>query len=250
MDDPELKAKCWIKRGIVAQRRGEPKAALAAQRCAESLLAPERSPRLYFCAQNNLVLCEISLGRFAEAERRLEVSRRFFLQVDDPLSAPILSWLEARIARGLGRTAEAIDRLAATRDTYLNYGLGYDAALVSSELAQVCSQAGRRDDAERHLHFSFETCLEFRVGMDAALVSLDLADLYRETGRTADVKQLARAVEPIFRCQDVGREATAALILFQRAARAERLTAAFVTRLRGLLDRSRRNGNTAAAGAG
>jgi hypothetical protein len=111
------------------------------------------------------------------------------------------AWLEGRIARGLGEPAEAARCFERVRDAYLDSGLG----------------------------------------LDAALVSLDLADLYLETGRTAEVKQLARAVEPVFRCQDVNREATAALLLFQRAARAERLTAAFVTRLRGFLDRTRRS---------
>jgi tetratricopeptide (TPR) repeat protein len=185
-------------------------AALALHRRAELALDPETSPRLYLDVQQNLVLVETELGRYREASRRLAEKAALDPRFADPATLTLRAWLEGRIARGLGQPAEAARHLTRARDAYLDQGLG----------------------------------------LDAGLVSLDLADLYRETGRTADVKQLARAVEPIFRCQDVGREATAALILFQRAARAERLTAAFVTRLRGLLDRSRRNGNTAAAGAG
>jgi hypothetical protein len=43
-------------------------------------------------------------------------------------------------------------------------------------------------------------------------------------GRTADVKRLAEEIVPIFEAQDVHREAVAALMLFQEAARQDQLT--------------------------
>jgi hypothetical protein len=66
---------------------------------------------------------------------------------------------------------------------------------------------------------------------DAAMVSLDLALLYLREGRSEDVKALAEEMLPIFQAQDVHREALAALLLFQDAARRDELTVAAVTDL-------------------
>jgi tetratricopeptide (TPR) repeat protein len=199
-------AKALVKWGLVRLHRGEPEGAIPVHERAATLLDPERSPRLHLAVQHNLALCEADLGRFQAAAERLAAARDLYERLADPWSAPLVAWLEARIARGLGEHSEAARHFTRARDAYIAYGLG----------------------------------------LDAGLVSLDLADLYLETGRIAEVKQLARAIEPVFRFQDVGREATAALVLFQRAAGAERLTAAFVARLRGFLDRTRRAYSSAA----
>ena len=69
--------------------------------------------------------------------------------------------------------------------------------------------------------------LQEGLGYDAVIVSMDLALLYLRQGRTAELKTLAREMLPIFRSQDVHREAVAALVLFQEAIREEQITAAF-----------------------
>ena len=96
-----------------------------------------------------------------------------------------LSWLQGKIAAGLGRSEEAERIFLEVRDGFLAQGIGYDAAMVSIE---------------------------------------DLALLYVREGRVADVKRLAEEIFPIFQAQDVHREAVAALMLFQEAARQEQLT--------------------------
>ena len=62
------------------------------------------------------------------------------------------------------------------------------------------------------------------IGYDAAMVSLDLAVLYLRQGRTDEVRRLAEEMLPIFQAQDVHREAFAALVLFQEAARHDQMT--------------------------
>lgn len=57
-----------------------------------------------------------------------------------------------------------------------------------------------------------------------AMVSLDLALVYAKQGRTAELQQLAEEMHAIFESQEIHREAFAALLLFQEAAREERLT--------------------------
>ena len=77
-------------------------------------------------------------------------------------------------------------------------------------------------------------------GYDAAMVSIeDLALLYVREGRVADVKRLAEEIFPIFQAQDVHREALAALVLFQDAARREELTARKVREIAAYLREAR-----------
>jgi hypothetical protein len=86
---------------------------------------------------------------------------------------------------GQGDTAAAEQAFIAARDGFVVEGNGYDAAMVAVE---------------------------------------DLALLYLREGRTADVKRLAEEIYAILGAQDIHREAAAALMLFQEAARQEQLT--------------------------
>lgn len=61
-------------------------------------------------------------------------------------------------------------------------------------------------------------------GYDTAMVSLDLALVYARQGRAADLKRLAEEMHAVFESQEIHREALAALLLFQQAAREERLS--------------------------
>ena len=73
--------------------------------------------------------------------------------------------------------------------------------------------------------------LEKYMAFDAALVSLDLAVVYLRAGRTEEVRSLAEAMIPIFKSQEIHREALAALVMFQEAARREAVTLSLVERL-------------------
>jgi hypothetical protein len=55
-------------------------------------------------------------------------------------------------------------------------------------------------------------------------VSIDLALLFVREGRTGELKELAEQMQLIFAAEDIHREAAAALVLFQEAARREALS--------------------------
>ena len=76
---------------------------------------------------------------------------------------------------------------------------------------------------------------------NAALVALDLALLLSRQGRTEELKRLAAELVAAFESRAIHREATAALILFQRACEEERATAEMISRIASLL-RKRGNG--------
>jgi len=61
--------------------------------------------------------------------------------------------------------------------------------------------------------------------VDAALVCLDLAAHYLTAGRTAETRQIADEIVPLFRSYRIEREAMAAVLIFQQAARMETATA-------------------------
>jgi len=77
------------------------------------------------------------------------------------------------------------------------------------------------------------------IGYDAAIVPLDLTRMYLKEGRTADVQRIAGEMVAIFEAQDVHREATATLLLFQDAARREEVTAGLIRELTLYLEAAR-----------
>jgi len=56
------------------------------------------------------------------------------------------------------------------------------------------------------------------------MVALDLGLAYVKQGSVRELKTLAEEMYAVFESQDIHREALAALLLFQQAAREERLT--------------------------
>jgi len=108
-------------------------------------------------------------------------------------------WLEGRVAAGLGEDGAAEELFVAVRRGFLERGEGFNAALVS----------------------------------------LDLAALYAATGRAAEVRRLAAEMGTVFASRHVGREAVAALALFQQAVAAETIDREVIQALRRQLQHSR-----------
>jgi hypothetical protein len=79
------------------------------------------------------------------------------------------------------------------------------------------------------------------LDFDAALASLDLAAVYVSQGRTEDVRRLAEETLTVFQAHNTHREAIAALLLFQDAARREQAGIELVHEVSGFLKRARAN---------
>jgi len=140
-----------------------------------------------------------SAGRFREAADLLEVDAELYARFPEPWTQLRRSWLQGKIAAGVGDVPAAERLFTETRDGFVRQGIGYDAAMVS----------------------------------------LDLALLYLREGRTGEVRRVAEEMVPVFSAQDVHREATAALLLFQEAARREEVTAGLVREVAGFLKAAR-----------
>lgn len=197
--DDNALAKNLIKRADVQRMNDRHEASAASLTQALTLLDRETDGFLYLCAVGTLCLHHCDTGRFVEAETLLAESAGLIAVNSDRWLKLRIRHLRARIAQGLGHSAEAESLYLSTREGYIEQNLAYDAATAS----------------------------------------LDLATLYLELGQHAELKHTAREIQTIFVAREVHREAFAALLLFERAAAAERVTAETIQGLRRFLERTR-----------
>jgi len=185
-------ARALLKRGSAAFYAGEPERAVERFEKALELVAPAAEPVLFFMINDNLADALVDLGRPAEATSTLAVHPELFGRVEDLTVRLRRRWIEGRIARAEERFDDAQRLFAEVRNGWLIHQRPYEAALAT----------------------------------------LDAAELHFARGNWREVKRQAALLEPIFAARGVHREARAALILFQQAAKAETLTADLLARLR------------------
>lgn len=195
-----------IQRAEIARHREDPAVAADCLREALSLVEESGNRHLLVCAVGTLALLECDGGTYAAAGELVRRHRELLAGDGSTWSLVRLFSLEGRIAHGLGRLAEAEERLLAAH----------------------------------------RLCVADELEADAAMMALELAVLYTEQGRFAEVRQLARRIQPALSAREVHREATAALLLFQQAVAAERIT---VEAMRSVRDVLYRRGGAGAAAA-
>jgi len=200
-------AKNLIKRADVQRLNDRHEESATSLSQALTLLDREADPFLYLCAVGTLCLHRCDTGRFAEAEALLAENSGLIAANSDRWLELRIRHLRARIAQGLGDSEEAEQLYLSTREGFLEQDLAYDAATAS----------------------------------------LDLATLYLELSRHGELKRTAREIQTIFVARDVHREAFAALLLFERAAAAERVTVETIQGLRRFLERTRNDKRLLAA---
>lgn len=196
---PTAAAEVLLCLSMALREQGEIGKALGAAEEALQIIHRKRQPRLFLHGQHNRAWLLSDDGRHYEARQIFEASLDLYQGFSDPWTQLRRLWLEGKIARGLGELETAEQAFLAVRDGFLHEG----------------------------------------VGFDAALASLDLALLYLDQGKTVEVKRLAEEMVPVFEAQDVHREAAAALLLFQEAARREEATVAFVREVFTFLEAAR-----------
>jgi hypothetical protein len=182
--DPHRAGRALAHRAWCLHHLGQPGPAVALLAEAERLVDPERSPDLLLAVRLGRIWTAIALGDLLLAATRLPVA--------DQLAA-CLGDLPARLRL---RRAEAI----------------------------IARARGQRGPAEQSLLEATRGCILADLGCDAALAFLDLAVLYHEHAASDSLRQLAPEVLPIFSLPDLERDAFQALLRFQNACTAGRLT--------------------------
>ncbi|MCB1055964.1 MAG: tetratricopeptide repeat protein [Acidobacteria bacterium] len=196
--EDHLVGRTMIKKAIHYGFAYQPEQAIETLQAGLRLVDARREPRLVLAANHNLVYNLNDCGRQQEAQELLEASRPLYREFGERIDLLRLRWLEARLARERGDLDEAEENFRKTREALLQEGIGWDVALVSLELAAI----------------------------------------YFEQGRMAEIKTLASELVPVFRANDLRREAVAALILFQKAAQIEKISLGLIqstiSQLRGM----------------
>lgn len=199
LQDDDMLARTLIQRGTVLWHQGRFEEAGRDEREALTLLDANRDAVLYACGVGNLALCLSELGRYDEAAAVIEENRDRLAGVSGEWSRLRLLVLEGRIAQGRRRV----------------------------------------DEAERLLLEARNRCIAEGNAFEVALVSLDLSLLYLEESRPSDLKRIARLMQPLFESNDLHSHATAALLLYQKAALAQQASAELIRSLRAYLEAAR-----------
>ena len=187
-NDEHLEGRAMIKHARLLLEQGAIEDSIERLERAGDLIDPDRDPRLYFVQRENLVWHLTEAGLAERARELLPEVRALAREHGNRLDRLRLLWIEGLICRNLGQVEMAEEALKQVREGFIDAGIGYDVALVS----------------------------------------LDLAALYLEQGRTAEVKELGSETIPQFLARKIGREALAAVALFQEAAKREQATVELV----------------------
>ncbi len=208
--DPDRQAEARVHRGWCLYHLGQVEAAAAGLAAAADALAERRQERLLLAARCGLLWCSLTLGQ-ASAEQRLAAA--------------------LELAERAGGEA---DRLRLGRAQ-----------------ARLDVRLGERGPAEQSLRTTARRCSEIGLGIEAALTYFDLAALYLAAGAGDALEQLGSEVlpvfsalaaesPPVFSLPDVQRAQMAALLLFQQACQAGRLTPSLLRQLAVLIEEQRR----------
>lgn len=165
------------------------------------LIDRKADPRLEFCLLMGLAGAHQEQSDFDQASKLLAKANKLAEAQSNPLDALRLRWIQGKVAYGQDELEQAESSFDAVRSGFIDRDLDYEAALVS----------------------------------------LDTAQVYAQQGRTAEMKQLAEAMLPIFRSRNIHREATAALLVFQKAALAEKASLKMVREIASYLREARDN---------
>ena len=186
-----------IKIGVLHSLLGEPDEARRVTLEALGYMDRGAEPKLYLSAQHNLTGYLGECGQWQEAEKRMAANAPLYDQFTEPWTQLRRLWLKGKIAFGLGDVDRAERIFLAVQKGYVEEDLSYLAGVVGLELALV---AVARGDARR-------------------------------------VRELAEEVLLLLHDQGLSQESTAALMLFNEAARNEAVSSAMVEEL---IDRLRR----------
>lgn len=195
------RARVSIQLAEVERESGHPDLAISTLLRLLPDLAELEQPRLLLCARHNLAFSLCEDGQYEQAAIELRSTHALYEQFGDAGTQLQRRWLEAKIQHGLAQLEEAERSFLEAREGFVDLGSGYDAAMVSLELANV----------------------------------------YYAQGKIRELKKLAAELEAVFRAGSIHREATAALLLFQEAVRAEDLTERLLQRVQHFLLEARCN---------
>jgi len=238
----------WL--DIMASLRSDQSRFDPAERLAEAASVLYRQARDLHAAGRNLIKRGMIRGYVEDWPQAVSFTNDGLRLVDDSRDPLLVSAAWHNLTYALyraGRHREALAGLARARPLYLRSGNRTTLVRFQWLEGLIATSLGRLEQAEGCLRGVRRQFIELGVAVDAAVASLDLAAVLGRQGRYDEVRCLATEMIAVFESHRVHREALAALILLQQAARRERVTTELLTQLAARLDRT---GSSAAVSGG
>ena len=179
-----LLGRAMISKGFQLGELGDLESAIATLQDGLERIDPHTEIRLLLAAKHNLVYYLYSAGRYHQALAMVSEVRALHKELGNTVDLMRFKWLEAKISQGHGDLASAEAAFCEVRDFFI----------------------------------------EAEISHDVAQVSLDLGTLYLRQGRISELKQLTTEILTLFTNLGIGREAIAALVLFQQAVEMEKVS--------------------------
>lgn len=146
LSDHHLMGRALVQQANAVGQHDPAEGVLLLERATE-LIDLAEEPTLELAAQHNLAVYLCEAGRTGEAMDKLEASRHLYERFPEPRYLFRLSWLEAKILRGLGRLRDAAFAFEAVRAAFRDEHLDQEYVLASLDLAETRIQLGENAEA-------------------------------------------------------------------------------------------------------
>jgi tetratricopeptide (TPR) repeat protein len=153
----------------------------------------------------------------------------------DPQTTMVYLFDALAILEALGQPRSALRLFAAAVPLFERLARGVAALRLHYLAGRLAAGAGSLSAAEEALRTALRGFLDHGLSYDAALVALDLALVWTRQRKAVAVAHLARDMYPVFVAREIPREASAALLLFVKAAEDYRASAEVIAEVRARL---------------
>jgi len=181
---PHGVGRLFLKRGSLAQGRGDLAAAIFLYRSGLDLIDPGEEPRLALVGVHNLASCFIDAGEHDAALSLLRRHRSRYESIGTAADRATMGWLEGRAARTAGLLELAEATFEEARDQFVSLGRPYETGLVLLELAEIYAVERRWPELENVAAATLALCHANGIeseGVAAAMLLCAAAQRRQET---------------------------------------------------------------------
>jgi tetratricopeptide (TPR) repeat protein len=166
--DDHEAGRALLKKGIFTGYQGDSEAAVQLIEQGIGLLDQEREPRLVFQALHNLARFLLDAGQLREARMALWKAKARGLDAGGRMNELRVRWLEGQINASLGELERAEAALREVKEGFAAAGLGYKAALAGLELGSVLLRQAHSETAVREVLASANVFISLGISREAS----------------------------------------------------------------------------------
>jgi len=187
LGESHLVGRALISKAVQTHHAGDAVKAIGLLHEGLELIDPAVDPKLAVNAAHNLAWLMIDCGRYREARRILWESLRHDSKHVGHLDRLKARWLEGRINSGLGKLDLAERDFRVAREGLESAGLAYTAAIAALDLAEVELRRKKPDEAESLALDAVRVFLSLEISREAHAAVLFLEEAARRRKMTGNV---------------------------------------------------------------